>query len=225
MELVNPGYGDTKTNDALYQTEESTANKNQPQVRRNDEQQRIVLSPPPRKPSSKNIVIENNFYTATLKEALSLREKIPHTKDICLFNGFTAAQLPLLIAENVTPIITSLDQLKLWQETGRTYMLHFDTGMNRLSISSNEYEKVIDTANQAQVISVMSHLACPDLPEHPMNRQQLNKFQQVGAHFPSARKSLAASKGITFNVFSNNPIIFFFYSLLLKVQLKNVCLF
>ena len=66
MELVNPGYGDTKTNDALYQGEETTANKNQPQVRRNDEQQRIVPSPSPRKAGSKNIVIKNNYYTATL---------------------------------------------------------------------------------------------------------------------------------------------------------------
>jgi hypothetical protein len=43
---------------------------------------------------------------------------------------------------------------------------------------------------------VMSHLACADQPAHPMNRQQLESFQQVRALFPQTESSLCNSAGI-----------------------------
>ncbi len=43
---------------------------------------------------------------------------------------------------------------------------------------------------------LMSHLACADEPEHPMNRSQLALFQELRAEFRSIPASLANSAGI-----------------------------
>jgi alanine racemase len=43
---------------------------------------------------------------------------------------------------------------------------------------------------------VMSHLACADEPNHPMNRRQLEDFMAARTRLPAATASLAASSGI-----------------------------
>ena len=42
----------------------------------------------------------------------------------------------------------------------------------------------------------MSHLACADCPEHPMNTEQRTRFATGAARFPGIPASLAASSGI-----------------------------
>ena len=43
---------------------------------------------------------------------------------------------------------------------------------------------------------MISHLACADEPEHPLNRRQRDRFAAVAARFPGVPASLAASSGI-----------------------------
>jgi alanine racemase len=43
---------------------------------------------------------------------------------------------------------------------------------------------------------LMSHLACAETPEHPMNRAQLTLFRELRAEFPDLPASLANSAGI-----------------------------
>ncbi len=42
----------------------------------------------------------------------------------------------------------------------------------------------------------MSHLACAEEPDHPLNEQQRRRFEQLRARLPAARASLANSSGI-----------------------------
>src|SRR5690606_12132417 len=46
------------------------------------------------------------------------------------------------------------------------------------------------------VIGVMSHLACADEPDHPLNATQFDLFTKISAHFPGATRSLSNSYGI-----------------------------
>jgi alanine racemase len=46
------------------------------------------------------------------------------------------------------------------------------------------------------IVLVMSHLACADEVQHPMNREQLDVFHRLRAGLPPARASLAASDGL-----------------------------
>jgi alanine racemase len=46
------------------------------------------------------------------------------------------------------------------------------------------------------VTLAMSHLACSDEPDHPLNARQLDRFRPIRAAFPSLRASFANTAGI-----------------------------
>lgn len=81
-------------------------------------------------------------------------------------------------------------------EKSDNLVLHFDTGMNRLSIPLSDLEACLEQVNTDHVETVMSHLSCADLQEHTLNKIQLKRFQELAMHFPKSIKSFAASKGI-----------------------------
>jgi alanine racemase len=45
-------------------------------------------------------------------------------------------------------------------------------------------------------VLLMSHLACADVPEHPMNARQRARFDTIRAHFPAMPASLANSSAV-----------------------------
>jgi alanine racemase len=69
-----------------------------------------------------------------------------------------------------------------------------DTGMNRLGIGIDEIgSRALDGLH---VDTLMSHLACADMPGHPLNGRQLDRFRTLAAAVPAKRRSLANSAGI-----------------------------
>src|SRR4029077_6765231 len=46
---------------------------------------------------------------------------------------------------------------------------------------------------------LMSHLACADRPEHPLNDQQIRNFREIRALFRGISSSLANSSGIFYD--------------------------
>ena len=76
--------------------------------------------------------------------------------------------------------------------------LHVDTGMNRLGITVEEAAAVaprIQTENHG-IALLMSHLACADQPEHPLNDRQIRQFREIRWLFRGIAASLANSAGI-----------------------------
>jgi alanine racemase len=67
--------------------------------------------------------------------------------------------------------------------------------MNRLGMEVSEWEAVRDLAVSLNPSLVMSHLACADEPDHPMNQQQLAQFCAMTDGLGLTR-SLAATGGI-----------------------------
>ena len=77
-------------------------------------------------------------------------------------------------------------------------MLHLDTGMARLGLTIREFDELADELNEVDPIrwrALISHLACPDEPEHPLNHIQLSRFAAVRRRLPFPA-SLAASSGL-----------------------------
>jgi alanine racemase len=77
--------------------------------------------------------------------------------------------------------------------------IHVDTGMNRLGLSLHEALTLArDPVLLAAVAPslVMSHLACSDTPEHPLNLRQLALFREIRSEFPDVPASLANSAGV-----------------------------
>ena len=59
----------------------------------------------------------------------------------------------------------------------------------------HDYKMVDDDFLLAPVLA-LSHLACADEPDHPMNRVQADAFEALAARLPGVRRSLAATGGI-----------------------------
>ncbi len=138
-----------------------------------------------------------SFFVATLPEAIALRKILPKTSSIHIFNGITEESIPIVKELGLTPVIASIPQLELCaKHFSENFVLHFNTGMNRLSLTEEGLAKVLKILKPTQVAHVMSHLACADHPKDPKNADQLKKFKQIISHFPDSTYSLAASEGI-----------------------------
>ncbi|MDJ0614509.1 MAG: alanine racemase C-terminal domain-containing protein, partial [Rhizobiaceae bacterium] len=82
---------------------------------------------------------------------------------------------------------------------GRPCAIHVDTGMNRLGLDMDEARAL---ANDPAAIKktgatlLMSHLACADDPDHPLNASQLENFRELTSLFKTPRPSFANSAAI-----------------------------
>ena len=76
--------------------------------------------------------------------------------------------------------------------------LHIDTGMNRLGLTP---EEAVAIAPRIQAEGhgfklLMSHFACAETPDHPMNDRQIRLFREIRILFRGVPSSLANSAGI-----------------------------
>jgi alanine racemase len=70
--------------------------------------------------------------------------------------------------------------------------------MNRLGLSAEEAAAVAVRAKNPEhgIALLMTHLACADTPEHPLNNQQVQLFRELRMMFRGVNASLANSSGI-----------------------------
>jgi alanine racemase len=76
--------------------------------------------------------------------------------------------------------------------------LQVDTGMNRLGITALEAAALaprVQTENHG-ITLLMSHLACAEIPDHPLTATQINLFRDLRALYGGIPASLANSSGI-----------------------------
>lgn len=145
------------------------------------------------------------FFVALLSEGVRARAVAPEA-DIYVLNGLPPGSAPVFAAANLHPVLGSQAEITEWvnfrQGRGSDVphaALHIDTGMNRLGISLGETAALAANGTlpgRAGIGLVMSHLACADTPDHPMNRTQLKSFRAARALLPGIPVSLANSAGI-----------------------------
>ena len=145
----------------------------------------------------------DTFFVATLDEAMALREKIPAVF-IGVFNGVTDAHHQLFKEHRLTPVINTLGQLATWRALAsgtppHAAILHVDTGMCRLGLTPGEVALLADEPDRlsgVDVVLTMSHLACAEDGDNPMNEAQRRSFVSAREKLPPAPASLANSSGI-----------------------------
>ncbi len=144
------------------------------------------------------------FFVATIDEGLALRTLLPEAEIMVLCGPFAGTEHDFL-AHRLLPILNSPQQVADWAQFARRReqplpaVLHVDTAMSRLGLNFNQAKAVAeDRATLAAVppALVMSHLACADDPDHPLNSGQLAAFAAARTLFPGIEGSIAASSGI-----------------------------
>jgi alanine racemase len=143
------------------------------------------------------------FFVADLHEARRARGAAPDAV-IYVLNGLLPGTAPVFADLRARPVIGSMVELAEWDAFCSANQwqggaaLHVDTGMNRLGITANEAAALaprIRSENHG-ITLLMSHLACAEEQNHPLNERQINLFREVRILYRGITSSLANSSGI-----------------------------
>ncbi|MYF29731.1 MAG: alanine racemase [Gammaproteobacteria bacterium] len=135
-----------------------------------------------------------DFFVATEAEGIAVRAA-SRDSNIFVFSGPPDARSAAsMVRHGLTPVLNDEQQLDRWREHRETPVaVHVDTGMHRLGFDRGTLAaSMFEGFNVGLVIS---HLACADDPAHPMNQQQVDRFDAIRSLFPNALGSLANSAG------------------------------
>ncbi|WP_305968248.1 MULTISPECIES: alanine racemase [unclassified Mameliella] len=137
------------------------------------------------------------FFVAIAEEGAELRRILGPGPEICIFSGHMTGDAELIRDAQLTPMINSIDQMLRHVESlpGHGFGIQLDSGMNRLGMEPAEWSALRDIALSQHPALIMSHLACADEPDHPMNAHQLRAFRQMTDGIEAPR-SLAATGGV-----------------------------
>ena len=145
----------------------------------------------------------DTFFVATLDEALALRHLMPDPA-IAVLNGAPLGAEAECLDQGLRPVLNDLGQIERWTALARDHggleaVIHVDTGMCRLGLPAAEVERLAAEPERLQgldLVLVMSHLACAEEFDNPMNRHQRAEFDRLRALLPDAPASFANSSGI-----------------------------
>jgi alanine racemase len=143
------------------------------------------------------------FFVADLAEARLVRAVAPDAT-IYVLNGMMPGSAGAFADGSFRPVINSLTEFAEWDafiaenrwQGGAA--LHVDTGMNRLGVAAQEAVAIaprIQSQNHGFTL-LMSHLACAETPDHPLNDRQIRVFREIRIMFRGLASSLANSSGI-----------------------------
>ncbi|HEX9237899.1 MAG TPA: alanine racemase [Xanthobacteraceae bacterium] len=143
------------------------------------------------------------FFVADLAEARTVRAEARQAT-IYVLHGFTLEGADAFIELGARPVINSMTELAEWDtfvaargwQSGAA--LHVDTGMHRLGVSPEEAAALaprVHTSNHG-IALLLSHLACAELPDHPLNAIQLKMFRELRTLYAGIPASLANSSAI-----------------------------
>jgi alanine racemase len=143
------------------------------------------------------------FFVADMAEARGVRAQAAEAT-IYVLHGFSTDWGDALIEINARPVINSTTELAEWDAfvSARSWRggaaLHIDTGMRRLGITPDEAVALAPRAQTENhgIALVMSHLACADTPDHPLNETQIKLFRELRMLYANIPASLANSSGI-----------------------------
>lgn len=146
------------------------------------------------------------FFVAMLAEGRTLRGLLPDAI-VYVLNGLHGADPADFIDADLRPALVSRADVNGWlaavgDRTDARAGLHLDTGMARLGMPADELDELISGGVQLARLRpslVMSHFACADTPDHPLNMEQVRRFRAALERLGLAgdvTRSLAASSGI-----------------------------
>jgi len=144
------------------------------------------------------------FFVATVDEGRAVREVQPGAT-IYVLDGLLPGAEAYYAGFDLRPVLASLAEVRDWaafcRARGRRMAaaIHIDTGLNRLGMPEPELDQLAaspDLLAAFETTLIVSHLACADNPDDPMNERQRLRFEALRAKLPPAPASLANSGGV-----------------------------
>jgi alanine racemase len=146
------------------------------------------------------------FFVALPREGVIAREALraagiaDDDTQIHVLDGFFPRASELYRAFRLRPVLGNPEEITSWtaQRQDEKATLHIDTGMNRLGIRWDRIGELAPASitKEAGIDLVISHFACADTPNHPLNAAQIERFAGVRAAYPGLAGSLCNSAGI-----------------------------
>jgi alanine racemase len=143
------------------------------------------------------------FFVADLFEARRVRA-VAQEPTVYVLNGLMPGTAATYADLHARPVIGSMSELAEWDafvsanDWRGGAALHVDTGMNRLGISPGDAAALaprIRSENHG-ITLLMSHFACAEVPDHPLNDQQIKLFREVRMLYRGIPASLSNCSGI-----------------------------
>jgi alanine racemase len=143
------------------------------------------------------------FFVADIAEARRVRACAPDVA-VYVLNGFSTEAAAAFAEISVQPVINTVADLAEWDAFVAASgwrggaAIHVDTGMNRLGISIAEAAALASRLHDEThgFTLLMSHLACAELTDHPLNASQIRQFRELRLLYRGLPASLANSSGI-----------------------------
>jgi alanine racemase len=143
------------------------------------------------------------FFVADLAEGRRVRT-ITQDAVVYVLGGLFPHTAQAFADAKLRPVINGPTELAEWDAYVASShwrggaALHVDTGMNRLGLSPDE---AVAVASRVQLENhgftlLMSHLACAETSNNPMNDRQIKMFRELRILFRGVPSSLANSSGI-----------------------------
>ncbi len=140
---------------------------------------------------------------ASIDEAVALRQAGVKSPIVLIEGVFTPEELAAAAAENFHVVFHAPIQLQWLAEhppsAKLVAWLKVDTGMGRLGFAPEDAPLALraleNSSSVQQPVGLMSHFACADTPEHPLNLRQIAAFRRL-AEKHSGAKSIANSAAL-----------------------------
>ena len=145
------------------------------------------------------------YFTAHVEEGMRLRPLVPEDSTIYVLHGPPPGATAEFVEYGLIPVLNDPAQIADWRAACRLHRqrlpaaLQFDTGMSRMGLAPVDVDRLLADPvwkDEFKPVLVMSHLACADEAEHPMNRAQRERFAVLRARFPGMPGSLANSSAV-----------------------------
>ena len=118
------------------------------------------------------------FGVVRMEEAILVRKAT--SKPILLMQGiYTDHEINIARENNIQVVIHNMSQFNLIGKNDNELGLWIkvNTGMNRLGLSQEELKAVYEKGIIKSDSVLMTHMACADNPDDPMNKIQINNFE------------------------------------------------
>jgi len=142
------------------------------------------------------------LFVAHVDEGLALRAVLPQAA-IHVLNGAPPGAMADLVEARLIPVLNHPGELAAFAAHAREHgerlpaVVHIDSGMCRLGFSAAEV-RAIDAGDLEvlQLVLVMSHLACAEERDNPLNERQRLRFEALRRQLPDGPACFANSSGI-----------------------------